>query len=398
MATIITVCRDDLGLPAVDPLYVLLYKNTASFAFYGFGWNTLAFDVAHLLASANENKMHINLEKTGEASWGEMVALLSHEYGHNIDHKVSGNKIRHARWFAEGFGEWVAARVIDALGWQSYDLTLHRAKRELARHRDLLPGLSSLLYDRDWNSFLQKPKGYVRTYSLAFAAVDRLIAKKGLASAMDYIKSGDFEGSFGESQVAYKAELGSSVFKQQKANNFAISKPEWKVKFYWIYQETVPGVQRTLHKEIIKEDSILNTPVFVVGVDNEEEFYTKNSLGIIATSKNGKLTSQRDKPNEFFAWPLELAKEWRNTYTVKNLETKEGGVIDRLMLVVGIEDVRVPAGTFKAAKIEAYDNESGRLEAEYWYSPKANWYVKAINYGVEDGFVRLQQLVSFNVD
>jgi hypothetical protein len=401
MAAIITVCRDDLGLPVVDPLYVHLYKNAASFASYSRGWTTLPIDVGNVIASARENKIHLNIEKTNERPWGALVGLLAHEFAHNVDYRIApGGNRRGVRWFAEGFGHWVAARVLDALGWQSYDVTLHQAKRELARHRDLILGLSWLRDNRYWESVLQKPKGYIRTYSLAFVAVDRLIKKKGLTSAIEYIKTADFEGSFNESQVAYKADLWSSVagFEQLERSSFAIHKPDWKVGYEWTYEERLPGTRATLRKQVIKADSIHNTPVFVVKVDNEEEFYTKKTLGIIATKKNGNLSTERDKPNEFFSWPMEAGKEWRNTYTIRDLENKGSGVIDRLMVIGNMEEVNVPAGTFGAAKIEAYDNRSGRLEAEYWYSPTAKWFVRAVNYGVADGFARERSLVSFKID
>ena len=117
------------------------------------------------------------------------------------------------------------------------------------------------------------------------------------------------------------------------------------------------------------------------------------------TKKNGRLSTQRDKANEFFSWPLEGAKEWRNTYTITDLESKQTGEIDRFMVVLPhMEEVRVRAGVFKAVKIEAYDNKSGRLDAEYWYSPTAKWFVRSINYGIEEGFAREQELVSFKVD
>ena len=149
---------------------------------------------------------------------------------------------------------------------------------------------------------------------------------------------------------------------------------------------------------MMKEDSIQQTPVFVVKTENEEEFYSKETLGLIATKKNGQLSTQRDKPNEFFTWPLERSKEWKNTYTVKDLEKNESVLIDRSMWVSNIEEVRVPAGIFIAIKIEAYDSQTGRLDAEYWYSPTTRWFVKSRNYGVADGFVREQQLLSFKID
>jgi hypothetical protein len=114
--------------------------------------------------------------------------------------------------------------------------------------------------------------------------------------------------------------------------------------------------------------------------------------------KNNKLTTHRDKPNRMFEWPLQAAKEWRNTYRRRDVDTKKTDVIDRTMVVANLEEITVPAGRFISAKIEAYNNESGHLMAEYWYAPAAKWFVKTINYGAEDGFVRLRELRSLKVD
>ena len=68
------------------------------------------------------------------------------------------------------------------------------------------------------------------------------------------------------------------------------------------------------------------------------------------------------------------------------------------MSVPGVEEVKVPAGIFKAMKIDAFDDKSGRLVAEYWYSPKVRWFVKTINYDTPETYFRERQLVSFKVD
>jgi hypothetical protein len=61
-----------------------------------------------------------------------------------------------------------------------------------------------------------------------------------------------------------------------------------------------------------------------------------------------------------------------------------------------MEKVGVPAGVFDAIKVEAYDSKTGRLTAEYWYSPKAKWMVKARSYVDMEGF-REDELVGFAV-
>ena len=208
MAAIITICRGELRLPVVDPVEIRLYKNTASFASYGTKAWIFRNDVAHLAATAEKNKMHINLEKTEHLPWGQAMHVLAHEYGHNVENDLTSVKV-HSRWFREGFGEWTAARVVDALGWQSYELTLRRIKLELARQRELIPALSKLSNNQDWESFIRKPKESVMAYNLAAAAVGRLIDKNGIVSAIEYFRSGDFESSFGESEAGLMVNLGS---------------------------------------------------------------------------------------------------------------------------------------------------------------------------------------------
>ena len=399
LAAIITVCRDDLRLPVVDPLDVRLYKNTASFASYGNSRWIFRSDVAHLAATADENKMHINLQKTQHLPWGRAIPVLAHEYGHNVENDLTSVRV-HGRWFIEGFAEWVAARVVDALGWQAYELTLHRTRLQLARQRELIPTLYDLSDNRDWESFIRKPKDSVRAYDLAAAAVDRLIEKKGIASAIQYISSGDFESSFGEAEAGFKIDLENIVpkFTRQKQREFLMRKPDWKIGYHWIYEETAPGRKTALLAQINKEDSFRGRLVFLVNFGDGEELYDKHTLGFIATMKNGKLTAYQDEPSRMFEWPLQAAKEWRNTYRRRDVDSKKTDVIDRTMVVANLEEITVPAGRFISAKIEAYNNESGRLMAEYWYAPAAKWFVKTINYSAENGFARLRELRSFKVD
>ena len=136
MAAVMTVCREDLHLPVVDPIQLLLYKNTASFASYGHGWRSLPIDMDNITAFTETGKIHINLEKTYGKEWGGLIDLLAHEYGHAIESVIG--KRHTSGWFIEGFASWIAARVLNRLGWQDYALALERAKLELINHRDVL--------------------------------------------------------------------------------------------------------------------------------------------------------------------------------------------------------------------------------------------------------------------
>jgi hypothetical protein len=398
MAAIITVCRDELRLPVVDPLEVRLYKNTASFASYGTRAWIFRNDVAHLAGTAEKNKMHINLDKTQHEPWASAIWVLAHEYGHNVENDLMTIRV-HPRWFIEGFAEWVAATVVDALHWQSYALTHRRINVQLARHREFIPALSSLSDNRDWESFIRKPNGGVTAYTLAAAAVDRLIEKAGAAGAIEYISSGDFESAFGESLAEFEIDVQKigGEFERRQQREFLMPKPEWKLGDRWLYEETASGRKTALTAQIAKEDFVRGRLVFLVRFDDREELYDKYTLGFVATRKNGKLTTYRDGPSRMFDWPLQAGKEWKNSYKRRNFESQKTDVIDRTMVVANLEVITVPAGRFLAAKIEAYNSKSGRLVGEHWYAPAAKWFVKTINYDAENGLARVQELRSFKV-
>jgi hypothetical protein len=351
-------------------------------------------DLAHLAATADKNKIHINLDKTPHLPWGRAIHVLAHEYGHSVENDLTSLRV-HGQWFIEGFAEWVAAKVVDALGWQAYELSLRRIKLELARQREFIPSLYELSGNREWQSFIRKPKDGVMAYNLAAAAVDRLVRIKGIANAVQYIRSGDFDAAFGEPEAGFKIDIKNRVLDspRQKPREFLMRKPDWQIGYRWIYEETVGGKKTALLAQIAKENTVRGRQVFVVKVGDGEELYDKNTLGLIATMKNKQLATYRDQPNRMFEWPLQVAKEWNNNYKLRDVDLKKTDVISRAMVATTLEEITVPAGRFTSAKIEAYNNESGHLVAEYWYAPAAKWFVKTINYGAENGFARLRELL-----
>ena len=60
------------------------------------------------------------------------------------------------------------------------------------------------------------------------------------------------------------------------------------------------------------------------------------------------------------------------------------------------EEIRVPAGTFEAFRVETYETQSGELISEQWYAPEVRWFVKSKIYR-EEGVVE-QELMSFKLD
>lgn len=173
-------------------------------------------------------------------------------------------------------------------------------------------------------------------------------------------------------------------------------KPEWKVGYEWKYAWKRPGESGTGTREIIKEDTFEGVPSWLVKVGRNEQFYTKDTLGQLAIMSKGKLVSKRTPPRRFLVWPVEVGKEWRDTYLLENIEEKSSRNIDVRRVVSKREQVTVPAGAFEAFKIETYNSYDNRLLEEHWYSPAAKWFVKIREYRREG--LREEELMSIKVD
>jgi hypothetical protein len=378
LAAIITVSRDNLGLPVVDPLHVRLYKNGASLHFYGYGWRTMP-TVSNEIAFARKNEIHIDVSEVPEAQWRNAVWVLAHEYAHTIHYHVSDRPA--AEWLAEGFVDWVAAKVLDVLKWQDYDITLHRTKQEL-RHWNVLPEIAFFRQGAYWNRTIGQYQGWIKTRDVAFLAMNRMVEMKGLAGVLQFLRKRDFEGIFGKSFEEFVIDLKNSLMEipLPKKDAITMSQVDWKIGYKWIYIKTNYGRSISVTKEVIGEDTFRGTPVFVVKTGEEGTLYTKDNLTFVASRRNGKLISDVDKVQQLLSWPLQPGKEWRISFTQRNLAENSSINYDRLMLVAGIEKIRVPAGQFAAVKIEAYGVSTGRLRAEYWYSPQVKWFLKTRNY------------------
>jgi hypothetical protein len=219
MAAIITVSSNDLRLPVVDPLYVYLYKNSASFAYYGHGWNTLPFDVANRDAFAYNNTINIDLEKSPKKP-SALARILAHEYAHTLQYSVGGMEQPISRWISEGFADWFAAKVFHVLNWENYSVAHDRTLRTIIRHKAILPQISLLHNNHYWNRLISLPDGLIKTHRLAFIAVDRLIERNGLTRLMKYFRTADFEQSFQMTQKEFQTEFESyfEIETQKQAN------------------------------------------------------------------------------------------------------------------------------------------------------------------------------------
>jgi hypothetical protein len=398
LAAIVTVCRDDLKFPLVKSFEANLYKNSQSFASFGVDWRMFPIDVADIGAFANGSKIHVDLQKTNGSGWAVITWLLAHEYGHNIHHEIAGVIPRTDPWFNEGFAEWVAAKTLDSLGWQDYDHSINRVTKEAVRYLDLLPRVANLRDRQTWRRTMGFTYGRIRTYSLALVAVDRLIQRQRLPSAVPLLSANVFNESFGTSYDEFDRDLSNYLAgHRMQSNDFSIVNPPlWKLGDKWSYELRRPGQTMMMEREFVRRDTFVGIPSYVVKNGSAESFYAMDSLALVATKKNGQYTYRVSNIDQVTAWPLRANKEWQNTFTRENDEVGAPRAARLLMRVVGFENINVKAGILRTVKIEAYGYSSGRLFAEYWYSPETKWFAKSRIYDRDFSLLE-EELVSFKV-
>ena len=166
-----------------------------------------------------------------------------------------------------------------------------------------------------------------------------------------------------------------SVVNSDTAPSVKAQKPEWKVGYWWEYSLEQPGSSGTRTYVMVREETFEGVPCYVMERGRRERFYTINTLGEVARTRDGDLESKRTPPYQLLSWPLEVGKKWENTYLRERLQEGSSRKFKYRFVVAKIEEVKVPAGTFEAFKIEKY-NQHRNLREESWYSPKVKWWVR----------------------
>ncbi len=124
---------------------------------------------------------------------------------------------------------------------------------------------------------------------------------------------------------------------------------------------------------------------YVFAADGGREVHLTRDLGVAKVVRGGQVLLELEPPAAL-GWPLEVGR-WGVTWlTLKSADPLYGESLVRLQWKVeAYEDVRVPAGVFKAFRIVqvleprflAASPQSRRMELVYWYAPAIQQLVRA---------------------
>jgi hypothetical protein len=151
-------------------------------------------------------------------------------------------------------------------------------------------------------------------------------------------------------------------------------RPQWSAGDTWTYRGTGREGAYTITRRVLREAVFEGQDAYEVEAGDSRYWYTKR-LGYLARV-TGDRTVRRAIPPEDWQWPLQVGKTWSATVTwVDGPAQDREFVLTAVWMVEAYEEVKTPAGTFRAFKVSRRELESGASQ-EFWYSPAVKGWVK----------------------
>ncbi len=160
-------------------------------------------------------------------------------------------------------------------------------------------------------------------------------------------------------------------------------RPQWVAGDSWTYRGRGKDGAYTISRKVVGEGVFAGRSAYDIQVGDSHYWYTKE-LGYLARVSEGR-TVRLASPPEDWQWPLQVGKSWSATVNwVDSGEQERRFVLTGVWTVEAYEEVKTPAGTFKAFKVSRHEIESGASQ-EFWYSAAVKGWVKVRARDTVDG-------------
>ena len=151
-------------------------------------------------------------------------------------------------------------------------------------------------------------------------------------------------------------------------------RPTWTAGDSWTYRGRGRDGAYTVTRKVLREGVFEGRDAYEIEAGDTRYWYTKQ-LGYLARTQGGR-TVRRAIPPEDWQWPLQVGKSWSATITwVDSGDQEQRFVLTGVWTVEAYEEVKTPAGTFKAFKVSRREIESGASQV-FWYSSAVKGWVK----------------------
>ena len=163
----------------------------------------------------------------------------------------------------------------------------------------------------------------------------------------------------------------------------------------FIYQDTnlsngkICGVTMT----VMEKKPFERKPAYWIQVDRERDRYFDiydMNFNWIGSSEDDQELESAEPCIRVFDWPLRVGKKWKDDYICRRSSKGFRASHSKISVkILTYEEVTVPAGTFRALRIQAG-------EETFWYAPSIGWAVKE-EIETNGKIVWLLELVSYRI-
>lgn len=148
--------------------------------------------------------------------------------------------------------------------------------------------------------------------------------------------------------------------------------PQWRTGDRWAFEWTSGKDKGSRSLEVRSASTVNGVEYYILGVgDGITHYYTKD-LHFAAAVNDGKVVARMVPPTPWLTWPLKSGATWvhRGVYEDPQGSHRQNDTF----VLAGVENVAVPAGTFRTFKV-IRQTERGDSD-QYWYAPDVRWYVR----------------------
>jgi hypothetical protein len=179
--------------------------------------------------------------------------------------------------------------------------------------------------------------------------------------------------------------------------NHSDNPPNLLIGSKFIYRDLNPsgGAPRKITMEVEERKEFEHKQAYWIKVTGKENSYFNiydMNLNWIGLFGDGKELESVEPCLQILKWPLKIGEKWNSEYTFRDYSNSSQGVyIHTSKVTVNIrtyEEVKVPAGVFKALRIQVGG-------ATFWYAPSIGWIVKEQT--GSDRQTEILELVEYNI-
>lgn len=146
----------------------------------------------------------------------------------------------------------------------------------------------------------------------------------------------------------------------------------------WVGRVIFPnGPTVTLNYMVLEDGAYEGKSVHRISAGPDTILYDKETGNVIASFRAGKEMNSTFPHDGTLNWPLYVGKSWTATYTYNNrLQGMSVGPLNVQYRATAYEDITVPAGSWKAFRIDA--EGVNNVTTTLWYVPEISLIVKKI--------------------